>query len=71
MLGSDKELDAELKGRPLAQLRRIRGRYVVVPTSCALVGVVRDDPLRRRPVLSRKPGRELIGKNQWQLRSSR
>jgi len=38
-LDSDKELDAELKGRTLAHIRKVCGRYGVVPRSYVLAGV--------------------------------
>jgi len=41
-LDSDEELDAELRSRALDNLRRICGRYGVVPTPYVLTGVVKD-----------------------------
>ncbi|KAF9785751.1 kinase-like domain-containing protein [Thelephora terrestris] len=48
MLNSDKGLNIELKSKTLAQLRRVCGRYGVVPTSYVLAGVVKDEPLPQK-----------------------
>lgn len=48
MLDSDKELDIELKSKTLTHLRRVCGRYGIVPTSYVLAGVVRDQPVPQK-----------------------
>jgi len=48
MLDSDKEMTVELKSRTLTALRRVCGRYGVVPTSYVLTGIVRDEPVPQK-----------------------
>ena len=48
MLDSDKELNVELKSKPLTHLCRVCGRYGIVPTSYVLTGVVRDQHIPQK-----------------------
>lgn len=47
-MDSDKELDVGLKSRTLVILRRVCGRYGVVPTSYVLTGVVKNEPVPQK-----------------------
>lgn len=47
-MDSDKELDIGLKSRTLTNLRRVCGRYGIVPTSYVLAGIVRNEPVPQK-----------------------
>jgi len=48
MLDAAKELNIEWKSKALTRLRRVCGRYGVVPASYVLTGVVRDEPVPQK-----------------------
>jgi len=48
MLDADKELNVVLKSKTLTHLRRVCGRYGIVPTSYVLTGVVKDEPIPQK-----------------------